>query len=218
MKKFLLPLSLAFLLVGTGTVFAAPPQHATTQIAQAAAAKPAAKTPAQAGTADPKAAAVAAPKGPRVAMETNKGTILLELDPVKAPVSVKNFLDYVKSGFYTGTIFHRIIPTFMIQGGGYTSDYRKKDTREPIKLEAGNGLLCRCDCIECLINFFIFHHWRRVGSIVSGFYLAQTIIGEKQGHGALAEATIAIIDHFHTAKSLSPPSARSGIPASAHKG
>ena len=75
-----------------------------------------------------------------VNIETNKGTITVELNAAKAPITVKNFLAYENSGFYSGTVFHRIIKGFMIQGGGFDTNYRKKTTRSPIKLEAGNGL------------------------------------------------------------------------------
>lgn len=77
---------------------------------------------------------------PRVLLETSKGNIVIELDAQKAPVSVENFLAYVESGFYDGTIFHRVIPGFMVQGGGFTADMKKKETRAPIKNEADNGL------------------------------------------------------------------------------
>jgi len=77
---------------------------------------------------------------PRVALETSHGTIVLELNPEKAPITVENFLDYVDRGWYDGTIFHRTIEDFMIQGGGFTSDLQKKITRPPIQNEAGNGL------------------------------------------------------------------------------
>lgn len=77
---------------------------------------------------------------PRVLFETNQGRILLELDAKAAPVTVENFLGYVKSGFYDGTIFHRVIPGFVIQGGGFSQDYAKKPTQAPIKNEAKNGL------------------------------------------------------------------------------
>jgi cyclophilin family peptidyl-prolyl cis-trans isomerase len=77
---------------------------------------------------------------PQIIMETSKGTILLELFPDKAPLSVKNFLAYVASGFYEKTIFHRVIPGFMIQGGGMSRDMLAKHTQPPIKSEAGNGL------------------------------------------------------------------------------
>ncbi|MFP3548070.1 peptidylprolyl isomerase, partial [Rhizobium sp. SIMBA_035] len=72
--------------------------------------------------------------------DTSFGKIEVELDPVKAPISSKNFLDYVDSGFYTNTIFHRVIPGFMVQGGGFTAQMVQKDTRDPIKNEASNGL------------------------------------------------------------------------------
>lgn len=75
-----------------------------------------------------------------VRMETNMGTIVLELDAEKAPVSVENFVEYAKSGHYDGTIFHRVIPGFMIQGGGFEPGMSQKDTRDPIKNEADNGL------------------------------------------------------------------------------
>jgi peptidyl-prolyl cis-trans isomerase B (cyclophilin B) len=76
----------------------------------------------------------------QVTLKTNKGEIELELDTEKAPVTTENFLQYVRDGFYDGTIFHRVIPNFMIQGGGFTEDMQQKATREPIENEAGNGL------------------------------------------------------------------------------
>jgi cyclophilin family peptidyl-prolyl cis-trans isomerase len=79
-------------------------------------------------------------QNPRVAMETTMGTILLELYPQKAPKTVANFLEYVDSGFYNDTIFHRVIDGFMIQGGGFTEDFTKKTTRSPIINEADNML------------------------------------------------------------------------------
>jgi peptidyl-prolyl cis-trans isomerase B (cyclophilin B) len=75
-----------------------------------------------------------------VRMQTNKGNIVLELDTEKAPETVANFLEYAKSGFYDGTIFHRVIPGFMIQGGGFEPGMTQKTTRDPIKNEADNGL------------------------------------------------------------------------------
>lgn len=77
---------------------------------------------------------------PQVEMKTNKGTIVLELYPDKAPKTVENFLQYAKDGFYAGTIFHRVIDGFMIQGGGFNSYMRQKPTRPPIANEASNGL------------------------------------------------------------------------------
>ncbi len=76
----------------------------------------------------------------KVVMETSKGNIELSLDQDKAPISVANFLRYVDEGFYNGTIFHRVISGFMIQGGGMGEDMQKKATHEPIKNEAKNGL------------------------------------------------------------------------------
>ena len=73
-------------------------------------------------------------------MQTNMGTIVLELDSEKAPATVENFVDYAKSGFYDGTVFHRVIPGFMIQGGGFEPGMNQKPTRASIKNEADNGL------------------------------------------------------------------------------
>ncbi len=75
-----------------------------------------------------------------VQMQTSKGTITLELYPDKAPATVENFLGYVRDGFYDGTVFHRVIPGFMIQGGGMRPDMSEKPTRSPIQNEANNGL------------------------------------------------------------------------------
>jgi peptidyl-prolyl cis-trans isomerase A (cyclophilin A) len=77
---------------------------------------------------------------PQVLLKTSDGDIRLELYPDKAPKTVANFLDYVKSGQYSGTIFHRVIPGFMIQGGGYTQTFQEKPTRAPIPIESRNGL------------------------------------------------------------------------------
>ncbi len=75
-----------------------------------------------------------------VIIKTNLGDIVIELNTEKAPVTCENFLNYVKKGFYNDTIFHRVIPGFMIQGGGMTADMEQKDTDAPIKNEADNGL------------------------------------------------------------------------------
>ncbi|MDI6855060.1 MAG: peptidylprolyl isomerase [Deltaproteobacteria bacterium] len=75
-----------------------------------------------------------------VKLATTKGDITLELDAAKAPVTVANFVQYVKDGFYNGTIFHRVIDGFMIQGGGFDAQMNQKPTRPPIKNEADNGL------------------------------------------------------------------------------
>lgn len=76
----------------------------------------------------------------RVRLSTSQGDIVLELDAAKAPRTVDNFVQYVKSGHYDGTVFHRVIDGFMIQGGGFTADMTQKATRAPIPLEAANGL------------------------------------------------------------------------------
>jgi peptidyl-prolyl cis-trans isomerase A (cyclophilin A)/peptidyl-prolyl cis-trans isomerase B (cyclophilin B) len=84
------------------------------------------------------AAALAA--DPQVELKTNMGTITLELYADKAPKTVENFLQYVKDGFFKGTIFHRVIPGFMIQGGGFSADFAHKRTRPPVQNEANNSL------------------------------------------------------------------------------
>ena len=76
----------------------------------------------------------------KVTMETNKGVITLELDGDKAPVTVENFITYARAGHYDGTVFHRVIPGFMIQGGGFDGNMSQKATNPPIKIEADNGL------------------------------------------------------------------------------
>lgn len=77
---------------------------------------------------------------PRVMLHTNQGDILLELNPQAAPLSVKNFLRYVSDGGYDGTIFHRVINDFMIQGGGFSESYQRRPTGDPLHNEADNGL------------------------------------------------------------------------------
>ena len=76
----------------------------------------------------------------KATLETSKGTITLELDEKRAPKTVANFAEYAKAGFYDGTIFHRVIDGFMIQGGGFTRDMNQKETREAIAIESMNGL------------------------------------------------------------------------------
>jgi peptidyl-prolyl cis-trans isomerase A (cyclophilin A) len=100
-------------------------------LAQSAEAPPAAK---------PGEPAAAATTAPRVALRTNHGDMIIELYPDKAPTTVENFLRYVRDGHYNGTIFHRVIDSFMIQGGGYTVDLQLKPTRASIPNEANNGL------------------------------------------------------------------------------
>lgn len=77
---------------------------------------------------------------PHVLLTTSAGNIELELNSQKAPISTQNFVDYVNNGYYNNTIFHRVIPGFMIQGGGFTADFKEKTPKTPIKNEADNGL------------------------------------------------------------------------------
>jgi peptidyl-prolyl cis-trans isomerase A (cyclophilin A)/peptidyl-prolyl cis-trans isomerase B (cyclophilin B) len=106
-------------------------------LAAAPAAKPAAKSaePAKAEAATPAPVA-----NPKVLLHTSMGDITLELYPDKAPKTVENFLQYVNEGFYNGTVFHRVINNFMIQGGGWTKDLVRKHPHAPIRNEANNGL------------------------------------------------------------------------------
>jgi peptidyl-prolyl cis-trans isomerase A (cyclophilin A) len=92
------------------------------------------QTPAPAAPAQP------ASGNPVAVIDTTAGPITVELYKDRAPVSVENFLQYARDGFYTGTIFHRVVPGYVIQGGGYTKDLVEKDTRPPIQNEATNGL------------------------------------------------------------------------------
>ncbi|MGI9297922.1 MAG: peptidylprolyl isomerase [Gammaproteobacteria bacterium] len=86
------------------------------------------------------AAAAASPAAARdVEMRTGAGVIVISVDEKRAPLSAANFLQYVRDGFFDGLIFHRVIPGFVIQGGGFTADMQKRPTRPPIKNEAGNG-------------------------------------------------------------------------------
>lgn len=85
-------------------------------------------------------ASAEAPEKPRVTLTTDLGTIVLELYPEDAPATVENFLEYVDARFYDGTLIHRIVPGFVIQGGGLAFDYTRKETREPVVNESDNGL------------------------------------------------------------------------------
>lgn len=76
----------------------------------------------------------------KVELTTTYGSIIIELDTEKAPITANNFAQYVKDGFYDGTIFHRVISNFMVQGGGFTDNFEQKETRATIENEAGNGL------------------------------------------------------------------------------
>lgn len=103
---------------------------------------------------------------PVVLIKTSKGDIKVELDKEKAPISVENFLSYVNDGFYNGTIFHRVIKNFMIQGGGFTTDMKQKPTKDPIKNEAENGLsnsrgtiaMARTGVVDSATSQFFVNH------------------------------------------------------------
>ena len=103
---------------------------------------------------------------PKVLMKTSKGDITIELYADKAPISVKNFLAYVDAKFYDATIFHRVIKGFMIQGGGYTADFKEKASKPAIKNEAGNGLknlrgtvaMARTMDVDSATNQFFINH------------------------------------------------------------
>ena len=86
------------------------------------------------------AAFAAGAANPQVELKTSMGTVVIELDPDKAPLTVDNFLQYVKDHHYDGTAIHRVIPGFMVQGGGYGPDFSEKATRKPVRNEASNGL------------------------------------------------------------------------------
>src|SRR2546428_11577428 len=90
--------------------------------------------------APPSPSPAASPTGPVVVLQTSLGDIKIRLNQEKAPISVDNFLAYVRAHYYDGLIFHRVIPNFMIQGGGMGPDMQHKATRRPIKNEGGNGL------------------------------------------------------------------------------
>ncbi|MFH1530686.1 MAG: peptidylprolyl isomerase [Pseudomonadota bacterium] len=89
---------------------------------------------------DPATATETAAAGPVVVLETNLGVIKIELTPERTPITVENFLRYVNDGFFPDTIFHRVVPGFVIQGGGFTEDFTKKETRDAIENEAAKGI------------------------------------------------------------------------------
>ena len=132
---FLLALSMpAFALAQSEPAKPAPKAPAKTAPAKPAAAKP------KAADAAPAADVAKAPVASKVLIKTSAGDMTVELYPDKSPKSVENFLTYVNAGFYDGTIFHRVIDNFMIQGGGFTRELRQKPTRPAIANEAKNGL------------------------------------------------------------------------------
>ncbi|MBF0126522.1 MAG: peptidyl-prolyl cis-trans isomerase [Magnetococcales bacterium] len=141
---------------------------------------------------------------PMVTLTTSHGDIVIELDEEKAPITVKNFLAYVDSGFFEGLIFHRVIPGFMIQGGGMTPDMKEKSNNAPIKNEADNGLLntrgtlamARTSVVDSATSqFFInladnafLNHGKRdfgyavFGRVTAGMEVVDKIAGVKTGN------------------------------------
>ncbi|MBN2466695.1 MAG: peptidyl-prolyl cis-trans isomerase [Deltaproteobacteria bacterium] len=103
---------------------------------------------------------------PMVILETTEGAITIELWPEKAPITVENFLNYVEDGFYDGTVFHRVIDGFMIQGGGFTADMQQKNTKPPIKNEAAADLkndrgtiaMARTNVVDSATAQFFINH------------------------------------------------------------
>jgi cyclophilin family peptidyl-prolyl cis-trans isomerase len=159
---------------------------------------------------------------PKVLFKTTKGDITIELYPDKAPITVKNILDYVNDKFYDGLIFHRVIPNFMIQCGGLTAEMSQKSGKAPIKNEAGNGLknsrgtvaMARTDVVDSATSqFFInlkdnsfLNHQNETpqgfgycvfGKVVSGMDVVDAIAkvptGSKRGHGDVPLEPITIL-------------------------
>ena len=149
-----------------------------------------------------------------VILTTSLGVIKIELNPEKAPITVENFLGYVDDGFYDGTIFHRVIPNFMVQGGGMTADGAQKKTKAPIENEADNGLLnargtvamARTQAkdsataqffINVVDNDFLNHGGRDFGyavfgKVTEGMDVADKIAAVKTGRGDVPVEPISI--------------------------
>lgn len=141
---------------------------------------------------------------PHVVLTTSMGDIEIELDSGKAPISTENFLAYVNSGFYDGTIFHRVIPGFMAQGGGFTADMQQKKANAPIKNEAKNGLtnargtiaMARTNAVDSATsqffinvvdNDFLNHSpanygYAVFGKVVKGMDVVDSMMKEKTKH------------------------------------
>jgi peptidyl-prolyl cis-trans isomerase A (cyclophilin A) len=150
-------------------------------------------------------------ENPTVLMKTSKGDLKIELFADKSPVTVENFVGYVKDGHYNGTIFHRVIPGFMIQGGGYGPDLNEKSTKAPIKNEATNGLknergtlaMARTSApdsataqffINTVDNAFLDHKdmgrgygYAVFGRVVEGMDVVDSIAKVKTGHKSMHE-------------------------------
>ncbi|MBN1124826.1 MAG: peptidylprolyl isomerase [Sedimentisphaerales bacterium] len=127
------------------------------------------------------------PKGPtRVKLETSMGNIVIQLNEEMAPITTANFLRYVKEKFYNGTIFHRVIPKFMIQGGGFATDMIKKDTHPPIVNESSNGLknergtvaMARTPDLNSATSQFFINHVDNPGLNQGGPYGGYAVFGK----------------------------------------
>ena len=152
---------------------------------------------------------------PKVLLKTTMGDITLELYPAKAPITVKNILDYVNAKHYDGLVFHRVIPGFMIQCGGYTADMHEKATNPPIKNESGNGLtnargtvaMARTQDLDSATSQFYINlvdnprldemKYCSFGKVVAGMdvvdAIAQVQTGSKRGHQNVPLETITIL-------------------------
>jgi cyclophilin family peptidyl-prolyl cis-trans isomerase len=175
---------------------------------------------------------------PRVKIETSKGDIVVELYPKAAPKTVANFIQYVKDGFYDGTIFHRVIKSFMIQGGGFTKDMQEKTTRPPVINEADNGLkntlgtlaMARTpDPNSATAQFFInakdnaFLNFRSkdpdgwgycvFGKVVSGMNVVTSIENEPTGGQDVPQAQIVITKASVVEPAVKPAAAQALKPA-----
>ena len=155
----------------------------------------------------------ASAQNPVVVMDTSLGSITIELDQANAPISVENFLQYAEDGFYEGTLFHRVISGFMIQGGGFTSGMAQKTTRAAIKNEADNGVsnargtiaMARTNVVDSATSQFFINHGENnagsldhrgpgaafgyavFGSVIEGMEVVDKIAGvattRREGHG-----------------------------------
>ena len=162
-----------------------------------------------------------------VVLTTSLGDIVIELDGEKAPISVKNFLDYVDAQFYDGTIFHRVIPGFMVQGGGFTADMQQKNTRATIRNEADNGLMnvrgtiamARTAAkdsataqffINLVDNGFLDHGSRDFGyavfgKVVQGMEVVDRIAAVRTGDGDVPTETVLIQTAHRQAEQTAQP-------------
>lgn len=156
---------------------------------------------------------------PRVLLQTSHGDMVVELNAEKAPISVENFLRYTDAGHYDGLIFHRVIPGFMIQGGGFTPDMRQREVGKPIKNEAENGLrnqrytlaMARTNVVDSATSQFFINHsnndfldhgdrdfgYAVFGKVVEGEHVVETIAkvptATQGGHQNVPTAPVTII-------------------------